>query len=209
MHKLSVRPCSLWVIFWEFKPQSSRFYAQSLNPGQLYLGVLTPGYGVILASSWGIRFTKCYDGCKKLQVNSSIVQSPHSKKALGKILKDYPKVITRPEHPTFQAPFQPFVHRWTNLVRELAEALAGEQKSKSRTHLRLLYRILKEGLRDGLKAHDNLILNGVITYSNTYASSEDSFTYARKVKTPYQFLFETIAQRRERLLNVRLHNVKA
>ena len=111
-----------------------------------------------------IRFTKCYDGRKKLQVNSIIIQSPLLKKALGKILKDYPGITTSLDRLTFTAPFQPFVHRWTKLV----EALASEQNTEPHAHLRLLYRILEEELRDDLKARDDFILNGVITYSTLW-----------------------------------------
>ena len=111
-----------------------------------------------------IRFTKCYDGRKKLQINSIVVQSPLLKKALGKVLKDYPGITTSLDRLTFTAPFQPFVHRWTNLV----QALAAEQDSETHAHLRLLYRTLEEELRDDLKARDDFILNGVITYSTLW-----------------------------------------
>ena len=40
----------------------------------------------------------------------------------------------------------------------------------------------KEELQSDFKAHDDFILKGVITYSNACASSEESFTYARKVE---------------------------
>lgn len=111
-----------------------------------------------------VRFCKCYDGRKKLQINSIIVQSPLLKKALGKILKDYPGITTSLDRLTFTAPFQPFVHRWTNLV----QALASEQNSVPRAHLRILYCTLEEELRDDLKARDDFILNGVITYSTLW-----------------------------------------
>ena len=111
-----------------------------------------------------IRFIKCYDGRKKLQVNSIIIQSPLLKKALRKILKDYPGITTSLDRLTFTAPFQPFVHRWTKLL----EALTSEQKTEPHAHLRLLYRILEEELRDDLKARDDFILNGVITYSTLW-----------------------------------------
>ena len=111
-----------------------------------------------------IRFNKCYDGRKKLSINSIVVQSPLLKKALGEVLKDYPGITTSLDRLTFTAPFQPFVHRWTNLV----QALATEQDSETHAHLRLLYLTLEEELRDDLKARDDFILNGVITFSTLW-----------------------------------------
>ena len=111
-----------------------------------------------------IRFAKCYDGRKKLQINSIVVQSPLLKTALGKVLKDYPGITTSLDRLTFTAPFQPFVHRWTNLV----QALATEQDSETHAHLELFHKTLEEELRDDLKARDDFILNGVITYSTLW-----------------------------------------
>ncbi len=111
-----------------------------------------------------IRYSKCYDGRKKLQINSIVVQSPLLKKSLGKVLKDYPGITTSLDRLTFNTPFQPFVHRWTNLV----QALAAEQDPETHAHLRLLYCTLEEELRDDLKARDDFILNGVITYSTLW-----------------------------------------
>ena len=107
-----------------------------------------------------IRNTKCYDGRKKLQIASIIVQSPLLKKVLGSVLKDYPGITTTLERLTFNAPFQPFVHRWKNLV----EALQDEGDPETKAHLELFHKILEAELRDDLKARDDFILNGVITF---------------------------------------------
>lgn len=119
-----------------------------------------------------IRNSKCYDGRKKLQIDSIVVQSPLLKDALGKILRDYPGITTTLDRLTFKAPFQPFVHRWKNLL----EALGTEQDPESKSHLGLLHRVLEAELRDDLKARDDFILNGVITFSTMWMIFEPGST---------------------------------
>ena len=119
-----------------------------------------------------IRNSKCYDGRKKLQIDSIVVQSPLLKQVLGSVLKDYPGITTTLDRLTFKAPFQPFVHRWKNLL----EALASEQDPEIKSHVELLYRILEAELRDDLKARDDFILNGVITYSTLWMIFEPGTT---------------------------------
>lgn len=111
-----------------------------------------------------IRNKKCYDGRKALQIDSIIIQSPLLKKSLGKILKDYPGVTTTLERLTFKAPFQPFVHRWRNLVEELEQ----ESDEEAKGHLKLLHSILGSELENDLKAREDYILNGVITYDTAW-----------------------------------------
>ena len=97
-----------------------------------------------------IRNSKCYDGRKKLQIDSIVVQSPLLKQVLGSILKEYPGITTTLDRLTFKAPFQAFIHRWKNLL----EALEFEQDPETKKHLELLHRILEAELRDYLKARD-------------------------------------------------------
>lgn len=124
-----------------------------------------------------IRNSKCYDGRKKLQIDSIVVQSPLLKQVLGSVLKDYPGITTTLDRLTFRAPFHPFVHRWKNLL----EALGSEQDSESKSHLELLHRVLEAELRDDLKARDDFILNGVITYSTIWMIFEPgTFIFAVK-----------------------------
>lgn len=111
-----------------------------------------------------IRNSKCYDGRKKLQIDSIVIQSPLLKQALSSVLKDYPGITTALDRLTFKAPFQAFIHRWKYLI----EALESEQDPETKDHLRLLHRILESELRDDLKARDDFILNGVITYSTIW-----------------------------------------
>jgi len=111
-----------------------------------------------------IRNKKCYDGRKKLEMDSIVVQSPLLKKALGSILNDYPGVTTTLDRLTFKAPFKPFVHRWANLVA----ALKNDAELETRSHLDLFHRIMGEELKDDLKARDDYILNKVITWDTCW-----------------------------------------
>lgn len=111
-----------------------------------------------------IRNKKSYDGRKKLDMDSVIVQSPLLKKALGRILHDYPGVTTSLDRLTFKAPFKSLVHRWANLVSALEE----EQDIEAKAHLDLFHRTMKEELQDDLKARDDYILNRVITWNTCW-----------------------------------------
>lgn len=111
-----------------------------------------------------IRNRKCYDGRKKLQIDSIVVQSPLLKTVLGEVLKDYPGITTSLDRLTFTAPFEPFVHRWKNLV----ESRNTEEDPETKAHLDLLHRTLEAELQDKLKARDDFILNGVITYDTIW-----------------------------------------
>lgn len=119
-----------------------------------------------------IRNSKCYDGRKKLQIDSIVVQSPLLKQVLGSILKEYPGITTTLDRLTFKAPFQAFIHRWKNLL----EALEFEHDPETKRHLELLHRILEVELRDDLKARDDFVLNGVITYSTLWMIFEPGTT---------------------------------
>lgn len=111
-----------------------------------------------------IRNKKCYDGRKKLQMDSIIVQSPLLKLALGQILKDYPGITTTLDRLTFKAPFKPFVHRWSKLVA----ALKDEEDEETKQHLDLLHRTMEAELKDDLTARDDYILNKVITWDTAW-----------------------------------------
>lgn len=119
-----------------------------------------------------IRNKKCYDGRKTLQIDSIVVQSPLLKNALGSILKDYPGITTSLERLTFSAPFEPFVHRWSTLVR----AIENEKDPDTKAHLELFHKTLELELHDSIKARDDFILNGVITYDTLWMIFEPGST---------------------------------
>ena len=96
-----------------------------------------------------IRNKKCYDGRKKLEIDSIVIQSPLLKEALGSILKDYPGITTGLDRLTFKPPFQPLVHRWKNLVEALKNEQNPETKYTLTCFIRSWRRSLKTTLRQG------------------------------------------------------------
>src|SRR5207248_9005066 len=109
-----------------------------------------------------------YDSRKTLEIDSLIIQSPLLKEVLGVVLKDYPGITTKLQRLVFNAPFQPFVHRWTKLVHVL-QTTADE---KTRTHLKLFHDILHEELKDAIAAKNDLVANGVITFEHLWTIFE-------------------------------------
>ena len=111
-----------------------------------------------------VRNKKCYDGRKKLQIDSIVVQSPLLRKALGRVFDKYPGITTSLERLEFSAPFQSFIHRWSNLL----EVKSKETDPVTSEHLALLFNLLQKELQNDLKARDDYILNGVITYDTLW-----------------------------------------
>ncbi|KAL8785668.1 MAG: hypothetical protein Q9213_003227 [Squamulea squamosa] len=119
-----------------------------------------------------VRNKKSYDGRKKLEMDSIIVQSPLLKKSLGHVLNDYPGVTTSLDRLTFKAPFKPLVHRWANLVA----TLEAENDQEAKSHLDLFHRTMEGELQDDLKARDDYIVNKVITWSTCWMIFEPGTT---------------------------------
>jgi hypothetical protein len=64
----------------------------------------------------------------------------------------------------FQAPFNPFVHRW----EEFATALDEEEDEETRKHLELLFKVLEAELKDVISARLDYIKNKVITFEHLW-----------------------------------------
>ena len=111
-----------------------------------------------------IRNVKSYDSRKKLKVHSIIIQSPWLKNALAEILKDYPGVTCELERLVFDAPFEPFVHRWGDLLKFRAKS----HDEKTMEHMDLLYDVLKEELKDTIRAFEDYVAHGVITFEHLW-----------------------------------------
>ena len=128
-----------------------------------------------------IRNEKCYDGRRKLKIESIIIQSPLLKVALGSVLDNYPGITTGLDRATFSPPFQPFVHRWN----KLRDAVEDESHSETKAHVKLLYDVLEEELRNEIKARDDLLAHGVITYDYVWMLFEPgTIVYSTKNGEP-------------------------
>ena len=115
-----------------------------------------------------VRHRKSYDSHKKLEIDSIVVQSPLLKEILGSVLEDYPGVTTELDRLEFEAPFEPFVHRWERLEK----ARKVEQDQEAMSHLDLLWSTLEFQLRDTLKKRADHIAHGVITISSIWTIFE-------------------------------------
>ncbi|PVH77056.1 P-loop containing nucleoside triphosphate hydrolase protein [Cadophora sp. DSE1049] len=111
-----------------------------------------------------VRNKKSFDSRKKLEIDSIVVQSPLLKQVLTKVLKDYPGVTPTLNRLIFQAPFNPFVHRWSQLTSALEEQEEGETKD----HVRLLHTVLEAELKDTIAAKADYIKNKVITFEHLW-----------------------------------------
>lgn len=113
-----------------------------------------------------VRNVKSQDGRKKLEAHSIVIQSPWLQKALGEvILKDYPGVACELKHLTFDAPFKPFVHRWVGLLEYMKRP---DLDDKTKEHLVILHDILQYEIGDSIKAFEDYVLNGVITFQHLW-----------------------------------------
>lgn len=123
-----------------------------------------------------VRKKKCYDGRRKLQVDSIVIQSPFLKDALRKVLKDYPGV-TILDRLEFDPPFTSLVHRWERFV----DVWKNETDPTARQHLDLLGNVLEEELRDTIREKDDHVVHGVITFSNLWTIFEPGcFVYGQE-----------------------------
>lgn len=111
-----------------------------------------------------VRNKKSADSRKKFEIHSIVIQSPWLKKALAEILKDYPGVYCNLERLVFNAPFEPFVHRWGDFL----DFMKKKHDEKTEKHLNILYEILKEELRDTIKAFEDYVAQGVITFEHVW-----------------------------------------
>lgn len=113
-----------------------------------------------------VRNIKSPDGRKKLEAHSIVIQSPWLKKVLGEhVLKDYPGVACELDNLTFEAPFKPFVHRWTNLKDCVQRK---DLDDKTSEHLIVLRDILQYEIGDSIKAYEDYLQKGVVTFKHLW-----------------------------------------
>lgn len=122
------------------------------------------------------RKKKCFTGRKKFDIDSIIVNSPAVKKVLEQVFAKYPGVTCSLDRLVFDAPFKPFVHRWS----EFKAAIENEKNESTKAHLELLHELLREELKDTIKALEDFILNGVTTFDILWAIFQPECTvYSR------------------------------
>ena len=115
-----------------------------------------------------VRYRKSTNSRKTLELDSLVVQSPLIKRVLGSVLENYPGITTSLERLEFEAPFEPFIHRWGRL-EELASE---EQDPETKKHLLLLLNTLGGELEEEISKIKDLAANGVIDFENLWALFE-------------------------------------
>ena len=111
------------------------------------------------------RLAKAEDSRKKYEIHSLVVQSPWLKQALEEILDGYPGVCCSLKRLVFEAPFRPFVHRWTQLLEYRQRK---DLDPTTAEHLELLYDVLQEELKDVIKSFEDYVSHGVVTYEHLW-----------------------------------------
>jgi len=77
----------------------------------------------------------------------------------------------------FQAPFNAFVHRWTEFTQSLQE----QEDEETTSHLQLLYNTLEAELRDIIASKNDYIENKVITFEHLWTIFQPGATiYTRE-----------------------------
>ncbi|EOO00934.1 putative aaa family protein [Phaeoacremonium minimum UCRPA7] len=112
-----------------------------------------------------VRNIKSQDSRKKLEAHSIVIQSPWLKDALSEILADYPGVACELKRLVFEAPFAPFVHRWAEFTEYIERK---DLETTTKEHLVILHDILKYEIGDSIKAFEDYVLNGVITFEHLW-----------------------------------------
>lgn len=132
------------------------------------------------------RRKKCFSGRKKFDIDSIIVNSPKVKEVLGKVFNKYPGITCTLDRLVFNEPFEPFVHRWS----ELQEAVEEEKDPLTRTHLGLLRKLLSEELKDTIKALEDYVRQGVTTFEHVWTIFHPGCTvYTRSGGVPTALSF--------------------
>ncbi|WYZ36905.1 hypothetical protein EsH8_II_000411 [Colletotrichum jinshuiense] len=112
-----------------------------------------------------VRNIKSNDSRKKLEAHSIVIQSPWLKKALGSILDGYTGVACELDRLEFEAPFHPFVHRWTEFRKHLNK---DSLDAKTKEHLTILHDILKYEIGHTIKAFEDYVAKGVISFEHLW-----------------------------------------
>ncbi|KAJ4365728.1 hypothetical protein N0V83_008348 [Neocucurbitaria cava] len=111
------------------------------------------------------RLQKANDSRKKFETHSIIIQSPWLKEALAEILQDYPGIHCGLKRLEFEAPFSPFVHRWSEFLEFRARK---DLDSVTSEHIELLHDVLRAELKDVIKTLEDYVDHGIVTYDHIW-----------------------------------------
>lgn len=112
-----------------------------------------------------LRQQKSKDSRKGYEIHSIVVQSTALKTALAEILDGYPGVFCNLDRLVFKAPFAPFVHRWGTFLEYMKK---DELDFTTKEHITLLHEILRKELADTIKAFEDYVTNGIVTFEHAW-----------------------------------------
>jgi hypothetical protein len=128
-----------------------------------------------------VRNKKSSDSRKSLEAHSIIIHSPWLKKALGEILADYPGVTCELHRLVFEAPFKPFIHRWSDFVKYTNRT---DLEITTKEHLDLLFKTLKHEIGNDIREFEDYVLNGVVTFSSMWMIFQPGSVIISEYKGP-------------------------
>lgn len=122
-----------------------------------------------------VRYKYSNDPSKELDLHSIVVQSPHLKEVLGRVLDGYPGITLELERLEFNAPFECFVQRWEKFLSIRDEVIAEstdlpetDPGALAACHLGMLHSVLSTELASDLRTKSDLLKHGVITTTHIW-----------------------------------------
>ncbi|KAF2792135.1 P-loop containing nucleoside triphosphate hydrolase protein [Melanomma pulvis-pyrius CBS 109.77] len=116
----------------------------------------------------------------KYEIYSIIIQSPFLKNALSSILDGYLGMCCNMDRLIFNAPFEPFVHRWGALIAYIENHGLDEVTQE---HMGLLHEVLKKEIGGTTKVFEDYVANGVLTHEHTWIVFQPDSTVALRLKS--------------------------
>lgn len=113
------------------------------------------------------KIKRSHEGNEPVTLDSIEIQSPLLRTALKAVFEGYSGITTGLNKLSFSAPFQAFFHRLERL-KEASEKQETDDP-KALVHVKLLYNIVNNELRESVDIFNDLVSNRVITYKFLWA----------------------------------------
>lgn len=120
---------------------------------------LTQKYAVV------VKKKKSHNKPKPLELHEIGIQSPLLKEFLQQTLLEYQNIPFALEEVIFSSPFAAFFH----YLPQIKAAAANHENAEIKSHVRVLYNLLKKEFSDTVKAHEELVQNHIINFGSLWA----------------------------------------
>ncbi|KAF4977276.1 hypothetical protein FZEAL_6164 [Fusarium zealandicum] len=105
------------------------------------------------------------DSNKPLVIDSIVIQSPYLKRVLGKVFEGYPRIFTDVSRLKFHAPFECFVHCWDRFAAAKEDT---NYDDKTREHVGILHKIMREELGEIIQLRQDYFNNRVVAFEHAW-----------------------------------------